>query len=386
MTPERRLHVSFNCSECGGLAQAHIKFIGLRVECPSCGAVLRVPSPMEGEYPQEEPAAKSPAAPAPCEVAPGLAEARKKRWWIWAAALAAVLVAVLLWYLLYSRGDAQGGGGGGGAGAGPGAGSGVAAQGDADKPGGQQGAGKGDGGARKDGGGVAGGDKKGPQAGGTGETSGGTKDSGRGGRGATQGQGETTDDPDARRVYPAPELGLTFIVENGKSRIHEVTEGGPADKAGVARDEIILKVDGRDAAMKPEALSRFLAGDVGTRVTLTLGGDDGASRDVPLVRAKPAARRAGPRVRKAPSPSDKRMWAEAKRAVLRMLKDPGSAEFGKLGFEGVSVRREGDGFVVRGSVKAKNALGEVKRTVFECELQRVPKKDIWVVTSTEFVE
>ena len=65
-----------------------------------------------------------------------------------------------------------------------------------------------------------------------------------------------------------------------------VTEGGPADKAGVAAGDVITAVDGESVAgeARPAASDR-VRGEPGTKVVLTLLGEDGSTRDVTCTRA-----------------------------------------------------------------------------------------------------
>ena len=65
-----------------------------------------------------------------------------------------------------------------------------------------------------------------------------------------------------------------------------VTRDGPADKAGVRTGDVITAVDGVSIAGDArEQGSERIRGEAGTRVTLTLLGEDGASRDVTCTRA-----------------------------------------------------------------------------------------------------
>ena len=65
-----------------------------------------------------------------------------------------------------------------------------------------------------------------------------------------------------------------------------VTEGGPADKAGVVVGDIIIAVDGESIAGDArETATDKVRGESGTRVALTLLGEDGSTRDVTCTRA-----------------------------------------------------------------------------------------------------
>ena len=65
-----------------------------------------------------------------------------------------------------------------------------------------------------------------------------------------------------------------------------VTRDGPADKAGIAAGDVIIAVDGESIAGddRSESSDR-IKGEPGTRVTLTLLGEDGSTRDVTCTRA-----------------------------------------------------------------------------------------------------
>ena len=65
-----------------------------------------------------------------------------------------------------------------------------------------------------------------------------------------------------------------------------VTPDGPADKAGVLAGDVITAVDGESIAGDARQTgSDKIMGDEGTRVTLTLLGEDGSTRDVTCTRA-----------------------------------------------------------------------------------------------------
>lgn len=68
--------------------------------------------------------------------------------------------------------------------------------------------------------------------------------------------------------------------------VQSVTEGGPADKAGVLAGDIITAVDGQSIAgdARQEG-SDLIQGEAGSQVALTLLGEDGSTRDVTCTRA-----------------------------------------------------------------------------------------------------
>lgn len=68
--------------------------------------------------------------------------------------------------------------------------------------------------------------------------------------------------------------------------VQSVTRDGPADKAGVLAGDVITAVDGASIAGEGrETASDRIRGEEGTKVALTLLGEDGASRDVTCTRA-----------------------------------------------------------------------------------------------------
>jgi len=67
--------------------------------------------------------------------------------------------------------------------------------------------------------------------------------------------------------------------------VRSVTEGGPADKAGILAGDIITAVDGVSLAGEVQAEGAdLIKGESGTQVVLTLLGEDGTTRDVTCTR------------------------------------------------------------------------------------------------------
>lgn len=90
-----------------------------------------------------------------------------------------------------------------------------------------------------------------------------------------------------RRANNYVGVGVTVSFEREEGLwVQSVTEGGPADKAGVVPGDIITAVDGESIAgdVRQEATAK-IAGEPGTQVVLTLLGEDGAVRDVTCTRA-----------------------------------------------------------------------------------------------------
>ncbi len=82
-------------------------------------------------------------------------------------------------------------------------------------------------------------------------------------------------------------IGVTVMTEEGGLRIQSVTEGGPADLAGLLVGELITAADGTDLSGDNAALgSSLIQGEEGTQVTLTVEDAQGASRQVTVTRAQ----------------------------------------------------------------------------------------------------
>ena len=84
-------------------------------------------------------------------------------------------------------------------------------------------------------------------------------------------------------------VGIGVTVDTTREEgllVQSVTGGGPADKAGVAAGDMIIAVDGESiAGDAKEGATDRIVGEAGTRVTLTLLGEDGSTRDVTCTRA-----------------------------------------------------------------------------------------------------
>ena len=94
-------------------------------------------------------------------------------------------------------------------------------------------------------------------------------------------------DTTERRANSYVGIGVTVDITREEGLlVLSVTEGGPADKAGVVAGDMIIAVDGESIAgdAKEEATDRIV-GESGTKVVLTLLGEDGSTRDVTCTRA-----------------------------------------------------------------------------------------------------
>lgn len=73
--------------------------------------------------------------------------------------------------------------------------------------------------------------------------------------------------------------------EEGGLVITDIVSGGPADKAGLKRGDLILGIDGQDFTDVTGA-AEAIRGEAGTEVTITVAGEDGKPRDYKLVRGQ----------------------------------------------------------------------------------------------------
>lgn len=91
----------------------------------------------------------------------------------------------------------------------------------------------------------------------------------------------------ARRANNYVGVGVTVSYEREEGLwVRSVTEGGPADKAGVLVGDVITAVDGESIAGETRYKGAdMISGEAGTQVTLTLLGEDGSTREVTCTRA-----------------------------------------------------------------------------------------------------
>lgn len=91
----------------------------------------------------------------------------------------------------------------------------------------------------------------------------------------------------ARRANNYVGVGITIDYSREEGLlVREVTEGGPADKAGVLVGDVIIAAGGVSLAGEiREKGADYIKGEAGTQVVLTLLGEDGSTRDVTCTRA-----------------------------------------------------------------------------------------------------
>ncbi len=82
-------------------------------------------------------------------------------------------------------------------------------------------------------------------------------------------------------------IGVTVIYMEDGVHIQEVTEGGPAEKAGLLSGEIIISADGQDlTGENAQNAASYIQGEAGTHVVLVVLDEQGASREVTVKRAR----------------------------------------------------------------------------------------------------
>lgn len=91
-----------------------------------------------------------------------------------------------------------------------------------------------------------------------------------------------------RRANHYVGVGITVNYEREEGLfVQAVTSGGPAEEAGVLVGDIIIAVDGVSVGGEArETATDFIKGEAGTKVTLTLLGADGTTRDVTCTRKR----------------------------------------------------------------------------------------------------
>ena len=82
-------------------------------------------------------------------------------------------------------------------------------------------------------------------------------------------------------------IGVTVIYMEDGVHIQEVTEGGPAEKAGLKAGEIIISADGQDlTGANAQNAATYIQGENGTNVVLVVLDEQGVSREVTVKRAR----------------------------------------------------------------------------------------------------
>lgn len=79
-------------------------------------------------------------------------------------------------------------------------------------------------------------------------------------------------------------IGVTVLFDNTYNTVIEVNEDGPADKAGIKVDDVILEVDGKNAEnLCGDDLAKLIRGKKGTNVILTVK-RNGTEKDITVKR------------------------------------------------------------------------------------------------------
>ena len=82
-------------------------------------------------------------------------------------------------------------------------------------------------------------------------------------------------------------IGVTVLYLEDGVHVQNVTEGGPAEKAGLLPGEIIIAADGQDlTGENSQNASSYIQGEAGSKVMLTVLDELGNSREVTVKRAR----------------------------------------------------------------------------------------------------
>ena len=79
-------------------------------------------------------------------------------------------------------------------------------------------------------------------------------------------------------------IGVTIKYDGEYNKIISVNKGDPADKAGIKKNDIIIKIDGKDCkGIYGDDITKLIRGNVGTKVVITIKRDDKV-KDIEVVR------------------------------------------------------------------------------------------------------
>lgn len=82
-------------------------------------------------------------------------------------------------------------------------------------------------------------------------------------------------------------VGVTLAWIDGELRVTDLVVGGPADLAGLAWGDAVVRIDGRSVGTMPvREAERRLEGEEGTQVVVRARRADGPERDLPITRAQ----------------------------------------------------------------------------------------------------
>ena len=72
-------------------------------------------------------------------------------------------------------------------------------------------------------------------------------------------------------------IGVSLFFDGENNRISSVVKDGPADKAGILKDDVILKIDGVDCqSASIEEIDELISGEVGSNLSIVIGRGDEA--------------------------------------------------------------------------------------------------------------
>ena len=81
-------------------------------------------------------------------------------------------------------------------------------------------------------------------------------------------------------------IGITIKYEGEYNKVIKVNKGDPADKAGIKKDDLIIKIDGKDCKeIYGNEITKLIKGKVGSKVIITVKRND-KEKDITVIRGK----------------------------------------------------------------------------------------------------
>ena len=81
-------------------------------------------------------------------------------------------------------------------------------------------------------------------------------------------------------------IGITIKYEGEYNKVIKVNKGDPADKAGIKKDDLIIKIDGKDCKeIYGNEITKLIKGKVGSKVIVTVKRND-KEKDITVIREK----------------------------------------------------------------------------------------------------